>query len=141
MRINGILSYDLNGEQPKLMAEVSINIFESKSRHSGNTGTGGKTQDFTKSRGRRGKGGVIPESNFFPFVSSLSTTINKLQPISMNDQQPPLSHIASEKDPSVPNVTQSQKLSAVGKTTPLLEQEANHSQLLWTVRSSPAPHI
>ena len=29
--------------------------------------------------------------------------------------------------------TQSHKLSAPGKTTPRLELEANHSQLLWTV--------
>ena len=33
--------------------------------------------------------------------------------------------------------SQSQRLSVAGKTTPLLEHEANHSQLLRTVRRSP----
>ena len=37
----------------------------------------------------------------------------------------------------IPNIQQSQKPSAAGKITPLLEHEANHSQLLWTIWSSP----
>lgn len=34
-------------------------------------------------------GREIPESNFFPFAASLSTTTNKSQPIPLNNQQPP----------------------------------------------------
>lgn len=37
----------------------------------------------------------IPESNFFPFVSSQSTTTDKLQPTPLNDQQPPTSYQGS----------------------------------------------
>jgi hypothetical protein len=37
------------------------------------------------------------------------------------------------KVPRIPNIIQSQKLPAAVKTTPLLEHETNHSQLLWTI--------
>lgn len=41
------------------------------------------------------------------------------------------------KVPRIPNVTQSQKLSAAGKTRLLLEHEANHDQLILTGQSKP----
>lgn len=44
--------------------------------------------------------------------------------------------------PTIPNVTQSQKLPAAGKTMFLLEHKVNDGQLLWTVWSSPtSPHL
>lgn len=44
-------------------------------------------QETHKDRGKRGIR-KIPESIFFPFVSSLNVATNKLQPTSLKDQQP-----------------------------------------------------
>jgi hypothetical protein len=45
------------------------------------------------------------------------------------NHQPPTT--LSENNLEFQRFTQLQKLSAAGKTLPLLEQEAKHSQLLW----------
>jgi hypothetical protein len=41
-----------------------------------------------KEKKDRGERDDILESSFFPFVSSLTKTTNKLQPTSLNEQQP-----------------------------------------------------
>jgi hypothetical protein len=86
---------------------------------------------------------VVRISNFF-FVS-LHMTTWQTQPTTNRPPSPfcwgPSIYISSEKFPTIPKVTQLQKLSAAGKTMPLLEHEANHRQLLWTVWSSPTSHI
>ena len=63
---------------------------------------------------------------------------NKLQPTPLNNQQPLVSPVPNIYPPSkwILHVTQLQKLSAAGKTTPLLEHEANHSQLLQRVQAT-----
>lgn len=77
----------------------------------------------------------IPESNYFPFVSFLSTT-NKQQTNSLNDLQPltPVSHgtqiyMPYEKFPEFQTFIQLQKLSAACKIMLLQEHRANHGQL------------
>ena len=80
------------------------------------------------------------KSNFFLLVSSLSTTTSKLHPVPLDTQQLSTPYQGSGIYIPSENFSQnlkSQKLSAASKTTPLLELEANHSQLL---QSSPISH-
>jgi len=79
---------------------------------------------------------TIRLSNFFFFFAHDYLT-NYYQQQSTNSQHPPCltSHLwehlySLSKLPRVPNIIQSQKLSAAGKIMPVLEHEANHSQLL-----------
>lgn len=64
----------------------------------------------------------------------LTTTKTIQQPITPLKA---LAYICSWKVPRIPTFTQSQELSAASKITPLLEHEANHSQLLWSSPFSP----
>jgi hypothetical protein len=43
------------------------------------------------------------------------------------------SFVYTLRNSQIPNFMQLPRLSVVGKITPLLEHEANHSQLLWTI--------
>ncbi len=102
----------------------------------------------TRMGGRGGGIRKIPESHFFPFVSSLTMGTNKLQPTSLNDQQAP-SHLSwlqllytLRKVPRMPNITQSRELSAAGKKSSL-SQSTRQSQLISVDKSkqSHIPHL
>jgi hypothetical protein len=63
------------------------------------------------------------------------TAINDQWQLAIHQRQPPgtLAFTHPLKSPQNSNGTQSQELPASGKITPLLEHEANQSQLLWTI--------
>jgi hypothetical protein len=85
-----------------------------------------------------GGGGEIPESNFFPFVSSLITATNKLQPASLNNKQPPFTSWGPaiyEPSAKFPDLQMSHNCRNC-------LQLAKPCQLLWTVWSNPtSPHL
>ena len=89
-------------------------------------------------------------SNFFFFLFLLcAQLLNKLQPTINTNQPTTQQQQLNNKNPPCLwgpsiykwspefSVTQSQKLSAAGKTMPLLEHEGNHSQLMRSVQSNP----